>query len=108
MLLDSKAVHACLTLAIQLPGRQVTTIEGLAQNGELGILQNCFVEEIAIQCGFCTPGILMSAKALLIHNSHLIEKEIRLALSGNICRCSGYGQIVRDYEIGRASCRERV
>lgn len=95
VLLDSKAVHACLTLAIQLPGRQVTTIEGLAQNGELGILQNCFVEEIAIQCGFCTPGMLMSAKALLIHNPHPTEKEIRLALSGNICRCSGYGQIVR-------------
>lgn len=95
ILLDGEAVHACLALAIQLPGRHVVTIEGLAQNGELDILQTCFVEEIAIQCGFCTTGMIMSAKALLLHNPHPSEEEIRLALSGNICRCSGYVQIVR-------------
>lgn len=94
VLLDNRAVHACLTLAAQLEGCRVTTIEGLAGLGELDILQTCFVEEIAIQCGFCTTGMIMSAKALLMTNPHPTDAEIRLALSGNICRCSGYGQIV--------------
>ncbi|WP_369283838.1 (2Fe-2S)-binding protein [Oscillibacter sp. GMB15532] len=95
VLLDDQAVHACLTIAAQLEGCRVTTIEGLAELGELDILQTCFVEEIAIQCGFCTTGMIMSAKALLMRNSHPKEEEIRLALSGNICRCSGYVQIVK-------------
>ncbi|WP_312615027.1 2Fe-2S iron-sulfur cluster-binding protein [Oscillibacter sp.] len=95
VLLDNRAVHACLTLAAQLEGCRVTTIEGLAELGELDILQTCFVEEIAIQCGFCTTGMIMSAKALLITNPHPTDAEIRLALSGNICRCSGYVQIVK-------------
>ncbi len=95
VLLDDEAVHACLTVAAQLEGRRVTTIEGLAKTGELDVLQRCFVEEIAIQCGFCTPGMILSAKALLLKNPHPSEEEIRLALSGNICRCSGYVQIVR-------------
>ncbi len=94
VLLDGKAVHSCLTLAAQLQGRHVTTIEGLEKNGELDILQRCFVEEIAIQCGFCTTGMIMSAKALLLQNPNPTPKEIRTALSGNICRCSGYVQIV--------------
>lgn len=94
VLVDGQAAHACLTLAAQLEGCRVTTIEGLAALGELDILQTCFVEEIAIQCGFCTTGMIMSAKALLMKNPHPTEAEIRLALSGNICRCSGYGQIV--------------
>ena len=72
----------------------MTTIEGLEKNGELDILQRCFVEEIAIQCGFCTTGMIMSAKALLLQNPNPTPKEIRTALSGNICRCSGYVQIV--------------
>ena len=95
VLLDDEAVHACLTVAAQLEGRRVTTIEGLAKTGELDVLQRCFVEEIAIQCGFCTPGMILSAKALLLKNPHPSEEEIRLALSGNICRCSGYVQIVK-------------
>ena len=95
VLLDDQAVHACLTLAAQLEGRRVTTIEGLAALGELDILQTCFVEEIAIQCGFCTTGMIMSAKALLLKNPNPTEAEIRLALSGNLCRCSGYVQIVK-------------
>ena len=94
VLLDGKAVHSCLTLAAQLQGRHVTTIEGLEKNGELDILQRCFVEEIAIQCGFCTTGMIMSAKALLLQNPNPTQEEIRTALSGNICRCSGYVQIV--------------
>ena len=95
VLLDDEAVHACLTVAAQLEGRRVTTIEGLAKTGELDVLQRCFVEEIAIQCGFCTPGMILSAKALLLKNPRPSEDEIRLALSGNICRCSGYVQIVK-------------
>lgn len=95
MLLDGEAVHSCLTAAIQLEGREVTTIEGLAEMGALDIIQICFVEELAIQCGYCTPGMIMSAEALLRKNPDPTEDEIRLALSGNICRCSGYVQIVR-------------
>lgn len=95
VLLDGEAAHACLILAIQLEGRKVTTIEGLMENGELDILQRAFVKEIAIQCGFCTPGMIMSAKALLLKNPHPSEDEIRRALAGNLCRCSGYQQIVR-------------
>ena len=94
VIVDGEAVHSCLTLAAQLQGRHVTTIEGLEQNGELDILQTCFVEEIAIQCGFCTTGMIMSAKALLLHNPSPTPEEIRTALSGNLCRCSGYVQIV--------------
>lgn len=95
VLVDGVAVHACLTLACQLPGRRVTTIEGLAKNSELDVLQRCFVEELAVQCGFCTPGMIMSAKALLLENPSPSEAEVRRALEGNICRCSGYVQIVR-------------
>lgn len=94
VMLDDLAVHSCLTLAAQLQGRHVTTIEGLAKTGELDILQRCFVEEIAVQCGFCTTGMIMSAKALLLKNPNPTPDEIRTALSGNICRCSGYVQIV--------------
>ena len=94
VLLDGEAVHACLTLAAQLKGRRVVTIEGLERSGELDVLQRCFVEEIAVQCGFCTPGMIMSAKALLLKNPSPTPEEIRTALSGNLCRCSGYVQIV--------------
>ena len=94
VLVDGEAVHSCLTLAAQLGGRHVETIEGLEKSGELDILQRAFVEEIAVQCGFCTPGMIMSAKALLLKNPRPTPEEIRTALSGNICRCSGYVQIV--------------
>ena len=95
VIIDGRAMHACLTLAVELEGRHVLTIEGLAENGELDVLQRCFVEELAIQCGYCTPGMIMSARALLMANPHPDELAIREALSGNICRCSGYVQIVR-------------
>lgn len=106
VLLDGEAVHSCLTLALQLEGRHVTTIEGLAASGELDILQTAFVEEIAIQCGFCTTGMIMSAKALLLKNPNPTEEEIRVALSGNICRCSGYVQIVRAVDRAARELRE--
>lgn len=95
VLLDGEAVHACLTVAAQLNGHHVTTIEGLAELGMLNVLQQAFVEEIAIQCGYCTPGMIMAATALLMKDPHPTDEEIRVDLSGNICRCSGYVQIVR-------------
>ena len=95
VLVNDEAVHSCLTMAAQLQNCHVLTIEGLAKRGELDVLQTAFVEEIAVQCGFCTTGMIMSAKALLMKNPHPTEDEIRLGLSGNICRCSGYGQIVK-------------
>ena len=88
------AGYCLYVLAGQLEGHRVTTIEGLAENGELDIIQNAFVEHVAIQCGFCTPGMIMSTKGLLLQNPDPSEEEIRIALSGNICRCSGYVQIV--------------
>lgn len=94
ILLDGEAVHACMVLAGQLEGHEVLTIEGLAQNGELDIIQNAFVEHVAIQCGFCTPGMIMSTKGLLLKNPDPSEEEIRVALSGNVCRCSAYVQIL--------------
>ena len=95
VIIDGEAVHSCLVLACQLEGRSVLTIEGLAENGELVRIQRNFVEETAVQCGYCTTGMIMSAKALLMHNPHPTVEEIRVALSGNICRCSGYSQIIR-------------
>ena len=95
VIIDGEAVHSCLVLACQLEGKHVLSIEGLEQNGELSAIQRIFVEETAIQCGYCTTGMIMSAKALLMHNPHPAEEEIRTALAGNICRCSGYTQIIR-------------
>lgn len=106
VLLDGEPVHACLTLAAQLGGHHVLTIEGLEKNGELDILQKCFIEEIAIQCGFCTPGMIMSAKALLMKNPDPTDQEIRIAISGNICRCSAYVQIVRAVKRAAAELRK--
>lgn len=95
VIIDGEAVHSCLVLACQLEGRDVITIEGLEENGELSTIQRIFVEETAVQCGYCTTGMIMSTKALLMHNANPTEEEIRIALSGNICRCSGYTQIIR-------------
>ena len=98
VILDGEAVHSCLCVAAQLEGTEGITIEGLEENGELSTIQNAFYKETAVQCGYCTTGMIMSAKALLMHNPHPTEEEIRIALSGNICRCSGYTQIIRAVE----------
>ena len=95
VIIDGEAMHSCLVLACQLEGKRLLTIEGLEQNGELDNIHKIFIEETAIQCGFCTTGMIMSTKALLMHNPHPTETEIRNALAGNICRCSGYTQILR-------------
>ena len=95
VIMDNVAMHSCLILACQLEGKEIITIEGLAKEDDPDPLQKAFVEELAVQCGYCTSGMIMSAKALLLQNPNATEREIRVALSGNICRCSGYGQIVK-------------
>jgi carbon-monoxide dehydrogenase small subunit len=94
VLLDGKAVKSCTVLAVQADGSSITTIEGLAQNGTLHPLQNGFWEKHGLQCGFCTPGMIMSAAGLLQENPHPDDHEIRHALEGNYCRCTGYQNIV--------------
>jgi carbon-monoxide dehydrogenase small subunit len=94
VLMDGLAVKSCLILALQAEGRKILTIEGLAQNGMLHPLQNAFVEKWAIQCGYCTPGMILTAKALLDENPNPSEDEIRMYLAGNICRCTGYQKII--------------
>jgi aerobic-type carbon monoxide dehydrogenase small subunit (CoxS/CutS family) len=95
MLLDGKPVNACSYLAVQADGRAVTTVEGLADGGNLTPLQRAFLEHGGVQCGFCTPGMLISATALLEASPSPSEDEVRIALSGNLCRCTGYDGIVK-------------
>jgi carbon-monoxide dehydrogenase small subunit len=95
VLMDGKPVDSCLVLAVEADGREIITIEGLAKNEELDKLQESFVNNAAVQCGYCTPGMLMSAKALLTRNSHPTEQEVREAIAGNLCRCTGYVNIVK-------------
>src|SRR6187200_1789146 len=94
MLLDGQPVNACSYLALQAQGRAVTTVEGLAGEDEVGPLQRAFLQQGGVQCGFCTPGMLVSATALLRDNPDPTEEEIRIGLSGNLCRCTGYRGIV--------------
>jgi len=94
VLLDGKVVKSCLHFAVQADGREVTTIEGLAKNGELNPVQEAFVKNYAFQCGYCTPGMVMTSYALLQTNSDPSDAEIRKALAGNLCMCTGYVQIV--------------
>jgi carbon-monoxide dehydrogenase small subunit len=94
VLLDGKAVKACTMFAVQADGRQVTTIEGLAANGHLDPVQEAFWNEHGLQCGFCTPGMILTAKQLLADNPNPSDPEIRHGLEGNLCRCTGYQNIV--------------
>lgn len=94
VIVDGMPVNSCLVLALQAAGREVLTIEGLAENGKLHPIQQAFVNKGAIQCGFCSPGMILSAKALLDANPKPTELEIRTAISGNLCRCTGYQKIV--------------
>ena len=95
MLLDGKPVNSCSYLALQADGRDVTTVEGLSEGDELATLQRALLEHGGVQCGFCTPGMLISATALLRNNPDPSEEDVRIALSGNLCRCTGYDGIVR-------------
>jgi aerobic carbon-monoxide dehydrogenase small subunit len=91
---DGEAVKSCMMLAVQAEGTKISTVEGLAADGELTTLQQAFNEHHALQCGYCTPGMLMSATALLARNPHPSEEDVRVAIQGNICRCTGYVNIV--------------
>jgi aerobic-type carbon monoxide dehydrogenase small subunit (CoxS/CutS family) len=95
MLLDGKPVNSCSYLALQAEGKEVTTVEGLAGDEEVGPLQRAFLQQFGVQCGFCTPGMLISATALLRANPDPSDDDIRLGLSGNLCRCTGYDGIVK-------------
>ncbi len=93
VILDGEAIHSCLAVAGQLEGRELLTIEGLEKDGQLDAVQKAFIHNGAVQCGFCTSGMIMSAKALLMRNPHPTDEEIKRALAGNICRCTGYQEI---------------
>lgn len=95
ILVDGKATKSCTMFAVQANGRQIKTVEGLEQNGRLHPLQEGFHEKHALQCGYCTPGMMMTASALLERNPSPSEQEIRVAISGNLCRCTGYVNIVK-------------
>lgn len=95
VVVDGRATCSCLMLGVEAQGKNIQTVEGLAQGTKLDPLQQAFLEEASLQCGICTPGFLMSARALLNHNPHPTEAEIRYALAGNLCRCTGYDKIVR-------------
>ncbi len=94
VLMDGKPIRSCLTLALEAEGRRITTVEGLAKDGRLSPVQQAFIDHGAIQCGFCTPGMVLTATALLAENPDPTEAEVRAALSGNVCRCTGYAKIV--------------
>jgi carbon-monoxide dehydrogenase small subunit len=105
VLLDGRLVCSCLVLGVEANGRTVETIEGMASSGSLHVLQRKFLQHAALQCGFCTPGFLMAAKALLEENDAPSEGEIRYWLAGNLCRCTGYDKIVRAVQDAAAEMR---
>jgi aerobic carbon-monoxide dehydrogenase small subunit len=95
VLIDGKAINSCLVIAAEVEGKEILTIEGLSERGKLHPLQQALMDEGAVQCGFCTPGIILTAKAFLDSNPHPTETQIRQAIAGNLCRCTGYDKIVR-------------
>ena len=98
VIMDGEAVLSCLVLAVQARGKPILTIEGLAREGKIDPIQDAFVQYGAIQCGFCTPGMIMTSKAFLSKNPRPTEEEIKKALSGNLCRCTGYVKIIEAVE----------
>ncbi|GAB6137875.1 (2Fe-2S)-binding protein [Halanaerobaculum tunisiense] len=98
VILDGEAVHSCMILTAQVDGSEILTVEGLEVDGQLDPLQQAFIDHQAVQCGFCTPGMLMSAKALLNKNPKPNREEIKTAIEGNLCRCTGYEQIIEAIE----------
>jgi carbon-monoxide dehydrogenase small subunit len=107
VLVDGRAVNSCLILAIDVDGKAITTIEGLTRGNELHPLQKAFVEKGAVQCGFCTPGMILTAKALLDLNPLPTEEEIRFAIAGNLCRCTGYAKIVEAIQVAAEMEKKR-
>jgi carbon-monoxide dehydrogenase small subunit len=99
VLMNGMAVNSCLVLAPQADGKEIVTIEGLAQNGDLDPLQEAFIKAGAVQCGFCTPGMIMAAKAIMLRNPKPTEEEVKVSISGNLCRCTGYKKIIQAIEL---------
>jgi len=95
VLVDGQAINSCLAFAVEMEGKEIITIEGLAKGDQLHPIQQAFMDEGAVQCGFCTPGMILSAKAFLDTNPHPSELEVRQAIAGNLCRCTGYDKIVK-------------
>jgi len=108
VILDGELVNSCLVLAVEAQGKEVLTIEGLKHGPKLHPLQKSFVENGAIQCGYCSPGMILSAHALLGQNSDPTEEEIKKALEGNICRCTGYQKIIRAVQAAAAGAKARA
>ncbi len=107
VLLDGEPVKSCTILAVQADGAQITTVEGLEQNGKLHPIQEGFWEKHGLQCGYCTPGMMMTGCALLARNKSPTEAEIREAISGNLCRCTGYMNIVKAIEFAAEKLRQQ-
>jgi len=105
VLMDGRAVNSCLVLAPEATGREIATIEGLATNGRLHPIQQAFVDAAAAQCGYCTPGMILSIKALLDRNPSPTLDEVRLGIAGNLCRCTGYAKIYEALEAAAAALR---
>jgi len=108
VLLDGLPIRSCLLLAVDVRGRKVTTIEGLSKGKELHPIQKAFIEEGAIQCGFCTPGMILSAKAIINSNPFPSEEDIRIGLSGNLCRCTGYVKIIKAVKMAAQRMRREL
>jgi carbon-monoxide dehydrogenase small subunit len=108
VILNGKPVKSCTVLAVQADGAEVRTVEGLAQNGKLHPIQEAFHEKHGLQCGYCTPGMMMTSSALLEQNPHPTEDEIRHAISGNLCRCTGYMNIVKAVQYAADKMAEGV
>lgn len=106
VILDGVPVNSCLVLGVEVEGSQVTTIEGIAGDERLHPLQQCFLEDAALQCGICTPGFIVAAKALLDRNPKPTEHDIRFELAGNLCRCTGYDKIIRAVQDAAAALQE--
>lgn len=102
VLVDGKAVYSCMTFALSLEGKKVTTVEGLAQDGKLDAIQQAFIDADAVQCGYCTCGVMMATKQLLNENPKPDEDDIRKGISGNLCRCTGYSKIVDAVKLASA------
>lgn len=107
VLLNGRLVNSCLVLGVEIDGQEVTTVEGLAESGQIHPLQQAFLENAALQCGYCTPGMLIASKSLLDRNPSPTEEEIRFWLAGNLCRCTGYDKIVRAVMDAAARLRDR-
>ena len=106
VMFDGRIVTSCLVLAVEAEGKEITTVEGIAAGNELHPIQQCFLEGAALQCGICTPGILVAAKALLDQDSNPSEEKIRFWLANNLCRCTGYDKIVRSVQAAAEKMQE--